>query len=66
MSLTNLFAGYSTQHGPPFKRMSDLTTNTGGKVHHANTAQGWSTYEIDKAEWVHLHGSKWGLDETCP
>ena len=30
--------------------MTDLTTNTHGKVHHANTAQGWVAYEADKAE----------------
>ena len=66
MSLTNLFAGYSAQHRPPAKRMSDLTTNTRGKLHHANTALGQSTYEANKAEWIHIHSSKWGLDETCP
>ena len=66
MSSTNLFAGYSAGHRPPAERMSDLTTNTRGKLHHANTAPGWSAYEADKAEWICIHSSKWGPDETCP
>ena len=66
MSSTNLFAGYSARHKPSAERMTDLTTNTRGKVHHANTAQGWVGYEADKAEWIRLHSSKWGPDETCP
>ena len=66
MSSRNLFAGYSARHRPPAKRMSDLTTNTRGKLHHANTAPGWSAYEADKAEWIRIHSSKWGPDETCP
>ena len=63
MSSTNLFAGYSARHKPSTEWMADLTTNTRGKVHHA---QGWVAYEADKAEWICLHSSKWGPDETCP
>ena len=66
MSSTNLFTGYSAQHRLPAKRMSGLTTNTHRKLHHANTTLGWSAYEANKAEWIHIHSCKWGPDETCP
>ena len=66
MSPTNLFTGHSTRLRSPAECMTDLTTNTHGKVHHANTVQGWAAYKADKVEWLCLNSDKWGPDETCP
>ena len=67
MAPTNLFAGSTRPNQRPFnERMDDLTKNTQGKIHQANTPIGWVAYEADKMEWKRRFPSKWAPDETCP
>ena len=61
MTSTNLFANHPTHQCSPANWVTDLTNNTWGKIHHANIAQGWASYEADKVKWLCVNLERWVL-----
>ncbi|KAJ7619673.1 hypothetical protein FB45DRAFT_840119, partial [Roridomyces roridus] len=63
--------GATPRSGPGFRanhlRMADLTRNTAGMIHHANTATGNAAYQLQVQAWVAANPAKYqGGDEYAP